>query len=488
MDGYSKALRLRTQQKPRQRKPRTRSPHMFTLLTLAFVGLANAATPANMADVDGDGFLAFVGTATAASTGYLGALDCDDTDATVYPGGLPEAVGSTTYCNSSGVISNLPGTYDVYKTFVSAEYGGHTPGFQTYSEENSNCLAGVGDSTVDPPVPTTCTVNSADGTFDTADSHVLVNAVVDGTRLFHRGMPISRWDTRDLLDREFASHAPIAKPRAGMSRRGVNLIVDGLRKEVVADNVLRDGRITSNEERLKAIDLGNSARDEVINANSEQIEWNRHEASYATYLATEAYVQSHENKGGVKEAKAHGPLFEAGVVFSGLSRTPLERTDNNGDLTGELVRDSGLRSAGLELRSGVDGEGYEFVGFGQVSFGKDGYGVGADMVYTLGVEAMWELGGSSVALGPWVAYIHTNDMADGLSAGVGEDGALLGATISMDTLKGPARLDPYLRVAAGYGTYDAEGWVDGAPVVEPGSGRMLILQLGVRGGVASLTR
>lgn len=394
---------------------------------------ADAATPnpctsyAGMADADKDGFCAFVGASTAASTGYSGAIDCDDTHANMNPG-LTEVVGDGIDQDCSGSDSVFP-VSDPTVARYRANFGSWNA--NTFITEYDRCKAATGR----------CSVDSVAGKFVIKDTEK--DAFLD---IYQGTSKILRADgVREVVTLEEASHfrpgGTVAVGSGGIGTKTAIRIADEraaaavrpLREEMLAADVLLDGRVDALESvdeaitgvvndhgsAIESLESGLAAEhDDLVDearmrlAEDERIERKADVAwSVADYALDTANI-----------AQSHGPLLEA-YALGGM----VIGTSVNDD--GDVARNSFGGGAGGGLNFGLDGSGYRVNGFADIVVGADG-GSGPAHSEAIGAEATFAPGGSDFHLGPFAAYSQRSTQVNALESQVVGRNPLLGLSVA----------------------------------------------------------
>jgi hypothetical protein len=466
----------------------------FVFMTL-FVAIANSAfagTPpcvsyAGMADLDKDGYCVFVGTADATSTGWAGDVDCDDSDVNIHPG-KTEVVGDEIDqdCDNDDLV--MPVSDTVFGRFVSGEYKGKAPSAILFIEEYGRCKAATGR----------CSVDANHGRFVIADPAVDVFADI------YVGVSrILRTDgIREVVSLEEASHyvkppatysGPSKAQRTQEATEAAKPLVDQEKSERIAADEALDGRVSaverSNTDRDRVItaaldrqDTEETARKDGDRASMAAVATAAQRAETAVTAASTAKTRADDAYEVAEKALSHGPLFEAGVLGGGIFQLGLA-----GQERGEMVRGPVLGAGGLELRAGVDGDGYEVAGFGQLTVGGEGTGTGPDTALLVGAEVLGEVTHEGLAIGGFAAFARTENHGNVLDVTVVEQGLVFGPTLGGDFLLGEGRISPFVRLGAGPTWVAFRGYQDGIPIPEALPGVVALLQGGIRFGVGAKT-
>lgn len=465
---------------------------MFTLLALAIsTALAAPSTPctaySGMTDADRDGFCAFVGASTATSTGWSGKTDCRDDIATINPGVAEEvADGIDQDCSGSDAV--YPVTDAVAKRYL-ANSG--TAGPVQFIAEYGVCSAAA-----------ECDVDDVAGIFKITaaaqETHAFKDIYVNGSKVLRNSG--QKADGREVVTIDEAQHFRGSTGSGGGSGVGKTYIDgsvkvlreerDKLREEVLAADAALDSR-------LDTIETGNTGRDEELNRLGdvdtalEGLIADNEDAIAAEVIRAKAaeagilvIARGASDDAGLASRKAsaaasHGPLIEAGAVAGGLFHRPLI-TDS-----GDEIRGSAIGGGGFELRAGVDSNGWQTAGFGQFSFGSDGLGTGPDTGLLIGADVLFDV--KSVEIGPWLAYLRTEDHANLLDVNVVETGGLVGATLQGNVVQDSAfRAIPFVRAGVGFGYYGTRGSSENGPTVVSNYDGLFVAQAGVRIGAGAL--
>jgi hypothetical protein len=447
------------------------------LLIAALCGVTStafAAPPcssyAGLVDADKDGFCAFVGTSTATSTGWTGPVDCRDDIRGIRPGAI-EIIGDGIDQDCSGADAVFPVADAVAKRYL-ANSG--TNGPLAFITEYDRCKAATGRCSVD----------------DTAGQFVITNPEVDVFRdVYLRLSTVLVADgVREVVTLEEASHFP-GGSGSGVNKAYVDKSVDVLRGET---DKLREEILAADEAmntRLVQVESDRDALVEFANEHTVRL----HDFDKALLTETELRKRADNQITSdlvdletgltalttrVETVASHGPLIEVGAVGGWSFRRPLVNSQ------GDWFRSSSIGGGGFELRAGVDANGWQVAGFGQVNFGSDGVGTGPDMGYLIGSDVLFDVG--PVEVGPWAAFVHTEDHANFLDITVLENGGLVGVTVQVDRQNGAARVVPFARFGVGPGFYGSKGITrKGDPVVISDYGCLGLVQAGFRFGAGA---
>lgn len=436
---------------------------------------ATTATPCDkytgMVDADGDKWCAFVGAATAATTGWSGKTDCRDDIAGINPG-VKEIVADGIDQDCSGADAVFPVADSVAKRYL-ANSG--TAGPMAFITEYDRCKAATGR----------CSLDDVAGKFVVTDPEkdLFVDIYTGTTKV------LGADGVREVVSREEASHFRGGSAAGGGI--GVKKVTEIAKKEAEAAVTVE------HNERLMwqtNIESGNTSRDGVINNLAKALEEEELarraavEAEHARAKAAEMLLVDRLElvESDTLSVLSHGPLFEVGSVFGVNFRRGLNVYDEDGEFTGEEIREPALAGGGFELRAGVDARSYELAGFGQLSFGSDTQGSSPDIVALIGADILVEVSDGAL-VGPWVGYVHSEDHASYLDVSVLENGVLGGMVVSGSVPMGggAARFVPFVRLGAGTGWYGARGGEDGEDAVS-WYGPIGVAQAGIRFGAGAL--
>lgn len=463
----------------------------LTLVALCGIATSALAAPPHPTAIDADGDKALAATVDVNGDGSKDYIDigvrskdydCDDAHATVSPK-LTEIVGDGIDNDCSGADAVYPVADAVAKRYL-ANSG--TAGPVQFIAEYRVCSASI-----------QCEVDDVAGTFkikpEFEDTHRFVDVFVkDSVTLRNHGQ---KADGREVVTNEQYEHfrgsgGSASGSGTGVGKTYVDKSAEVLRKETGA---LREEMLKADSDadrRLDTIETGNTGRDNELNrlAAVDTVLEGRIAANEQA-IADEAATRASEDERiegiansaviRVNSIASHGSLFEAGAIGGGISHRPLETSG------GDEIRGGVIGGGGFELRAGVDAEDWQTAGFGQFSFGSDGQGTGSDTGLLIGADVLIDAG--SVELGPFVAYLRSEDHVNLLDVSVIENGGLVGITLQGDSARDSAtRVVPFARLGVGVGYYGTRGSNQNGSTVVSNYGGLGLAQVGVRFGAGAL--
>lgn len=440
-----------------------------SILSLVLVGLtalvattstANAATPctayAGLIDSDADGYCEFVGAATAATSGWSGKVDCDDSDATVYPG-ANEIVSDGVDQSCSGADLVLPVSDPAFARYVANSYGGSTPKAETFVAEYDRCKAATGR----------CTVNDVKGTFDITDPSV--DVFID---VYTSTSKVLRKDgVREVVTLDEASHyqqgaggstsvyrGPSKATRLAEATAVVTPLLDTEKEARLAADAMHDSRLDEVESGISSIQTSNVTRDALITQALDGVDSNLLAIEAETEARAEADRILSENDtvlagriaintANVDQQGASGVAVNVGIA-GGLN-TQRERI-----VYEETIRGPATGLIGFDAAIHVDLDQAIVGPFATVAWGNDGSGSGADTSSLVGFEALGDVSDSGHHVGGFGAWRNTHSMSNMLDTAVPANGACGGGSYRYQANSaGPVTVSPWLRVGPCYETY-----------------------------------
>ncbi|MBI4256487.1 putative metal-binding motif-containing protein [Candidatus Uhrbacteria bacterium] len=399
-------------------------------MALGLASTALAAPPnwtgfAGLVDADRDGYPAFTGTSTAASTGYTGAIDCNDTHANMNPG-QTEVVGDGIDQDCSGSDSVFP-VSDPTVARYRANYGSWNA--NTFITEYARCKA-AGECELDD-VAGTMKIKPAN-----ADTHVFRDIYVGTVKV------LGADGIREVVTLEEASHFRGGNTSGGTSGVGKSYVDASsgvLREEARKAEEARLAADAKHDAALAAIQADNDLRDGVINDHGRSIAGlegalalqadaldaeakTRREAD----TALSGRIGSAESNASTalttaNSAAAHGPLLEAYAQGGFVAGTPV--TDD-----GDVARNGFGGGGGAGINFGLDGDGYRVNGFVDTIIGGDG-GAGPAHSESIGAEVTFDAG-SGWHLGPFAAYSIRHTQPNALESQVVGKNPLVGLSVA----------------------------------------------------------
>jgi hypothetical protein len=440
-------------------------------------------------DADGDGACVFVGTATAITSGWTGVVDCDDAKSYKNPGAT-EIVGDGIDQDCDGKDLTLPVSDAAFARYVAVEYKGKAPSANLFITEYDRCVAATGR----------CSADNDEGRFMIADPEV--DAFVD---IYKGESKVLRADgIREVVTLEEQSHfspggakpassytGPSKATRVAEAKAVAEPLVAKEREDRLAEEAredaeddARDGEINDINDRARSLaydlEVEATARREADLELVEKISDATDIAEQARTTAARAETSAGNANVKLNEALSHSPLIEAGPVGGANFRLGLAGLHD-----GEWLRGPVLGLGGFGLRAGVDGDWYEVAGFGQILFGGDGAGTGADIAFLAGVEGLGQLDMVGTHLGGFLAYTQSEDHGNVLDVSVVERGAVMGVVLNRDFAPGPFRTTVFVRAGAGPTCIGFRGHQDGQSMVASSVGVVGLIQAGINLGVGA---
>ncbi len=436
-----------------------------------------------LVDLDKDGFYAFIGTATADSTGFTGDLDCDDGNKSVNPA-VEEILGNTTDEDCDGVVRDYPMKESQFALFMKNEYKGKSPKQSLFLLEFDACDAGS------QATPVTCTVDLVSGRFVPAEGYLFVDAFVNGTEIYRNHGESE--DGREVVSKaQYSHYRPTVKASPTLTRKTVTTIARAEASAAVGTEAgLRQAGDENLQGQINTIVTANAGRDAAVNGLGERVNGqetalqkeieNRQDADLVEFnnrRDADSFLHTR-----ITANESRSVLVEGGPSVMLIGRTPLQQVDQSGEPNGEMVRNAALSAGGFGLRIGLETQAGEVAAFGNVGFGGDGEGSGADTVYQIGLET---LVGSSTLIGGFLAFGSSTDHASEVDASVLENGVFAGVSLNRDFMPGTGRITGYARAGVGYSWYATKGTDANGTIVVPGSGVTGLFQLGVNFGAGA---
>ncbi|HAU66406.1 MAG: hypothetical protein UT30_C0001G0079 [Candidatus Uhrbacteria bacterium GW2011_GWF2_39_13] len=471
--------------------------NLFTVFVMFSFGLLITSTTAfavdppctsyaGMVDLDKDGYCVFVGAATAASTGFTGEVDCDDTHKSVNPGAR-EVLGNTTDEDCDGVARVLPMKDSEFALFVKNEYGGNkTLDHTLFLVEFDACTAGAA------AIPRTCSVDLVLGKFVPVEGYLFVDAFVNGTEIYRNHGEAS--DGREVVSKaQYSHYRPCVKTsRPSLTRKTVTVIATTQANLAVGgEATLRQVGDMILQGQINGINAANAGRDSAVNllggrVNGLNTDLDQEVADRKDADTAERVDRQNADtllNGRVTVNESRSVLVEGGASGMVIGRRSLQQVDQSGNPNGEMVRNTALSAGGFGLRIGLETSSGEVAAFGNVGFGADGEGSGADTAYQIGLEAL--AGSSTTLIGGFATFQSTTDHANSVDASVLDNGVLVGLSLNRDFMPGSGRITGYGRLGVGYSWYATKGMNESGVIIVPGGGVTGLLQLGVNFGAGA---
>jgi hypothetical protein len=339
--------------------------------------------------------------------------------------------------------------------------------------------------------PPTCKVDLVEGRFVPTDGYLFADVYVNGTTILRNHGETA--DGREVVSKaEYSHYRPSVKTsRPGLSRNTVTAIAHAQATAVATVAVGGEAalRQTADEElqvQIDTLNAGNKGRDATINLLGGSV--NTLEGVLDREVAdrkdgeTTVFKGLHALDARLTDTESRSVLVEGGASGMLIGRRSLQQVNQDGEPNGEMVRNGALGAGGFSLRLGLETGFGEVATFGNVAFGADGEGSGADSAYQIGMEA---LAGSSTLAGAFVAFQSTTDHANSVDASVLDNGVMVGLSVNHDFMPGSARITGYGRLGVGYSWYATKGTDETGVVIVPGSGFVSMLQLGVNFGAGA---
>ncbi|MBI4437443.1 putative metal-binding motif-containing protein [Candidatus Uhrbacteria bacterium] len=402
----------------------------YFLIMAAVCGLSSsvmAATPdwkgyAGLADKDGDGYPAFVGTATAASTGYNGAVDCDDAHKSMNPG-LTEVPddGIDQDCNGSDL--KLPVSKAEYARFAAS--GNASRGAVVFVKEYDRCAAATNR----------CSVDAVDGKFKITDPEKdAFRDIYTGT-----GKVLGTDGVREVITLEEASHF-----RGGGSGGGGSTGVSPKTVKKVAAEAVKvetDARLKWQAELeegiitpiTNAVNGHGKAIDDNARAISDVSVWldrerdarkNADERLENGVAAAMSKAQDASNT--ANWAAGHGPLIEAYAATGLVVGSPVAGAGDDN------ARDAFGGGAGAGLNFGAEVNSVRVNGFVDAIVGYDG-GAGIAHSETVGAEVVGDDG-----VGGFLAYSSRSTQVNSLQTQIVGRSPIAGLSVVLPFAQGDA--------------------------------------------------
>jgi hypothetical protein len=395
-------------------------------ITPAFAGAPNWAGFPGLVDADKDGYPVFVGTSTAASTGYTGAVDCDDAHASVNPGAV-DIIGDG--INQDCVASDA--VYPVIGSIVEryrANYGKNgAPAWkpETFASEYARCSGSAGR----------CKPDDVDGVFRIKDPEK------DAFRDIYLGSTKTlRADgVREVVTVEEASHfhgssgssfsGPSKATRMKEATEAAKPVVEAeakARAEAIAqERTAREEAIEAEAKaRAEAIAAERTAREEVVEDLTQKV--SRAGTNAMTAFDTAVIGQR------------HGVLIEGYVLLGTVAGGQVkDRRD--------VVRSSFGMGGGAGVNFGADIAAGRVNAFADGMIGYDG-GAGPGHSESVGLEVLGEKG-----WGGFAAYSVRSSQPNSLETQVLGRNPQLGVSYALPFADNSSGAHGLFQVRAGIG-------------------------------------